>query len=498
MRAADALFRTADNLRAGLADYGAGKRQDAEMALVRAKTEFDVGRQRAADTRADEELALRRPALQLESDMAARQAEIRNAPLTHDSLLPEELRLAGEESDIAQHFGRVLGATRGPDGIYRKQDGTPLTQAALEDPRVVQQLSGAVLGYLDPDISLADVEETANEAISSGALEGEALEAAKRRLAWVQGVKKDPAKLYDARIKALESIGDKERLARVVAERNAYVEAQREEAKDTRKFGQEAALAQYREAGALQRANITAAALRDRRGYGEGKDDLTRRAKIAEGVASVLDQDSGEMVVDQGKAGTVLNVLGVLVGYIDPYEERATAAALSGVYDTAHAKALAAGANPAKAVQMAQAEAMAWAQSVLSGGGEQAQAQPTPGPALGQNAFAGAAQAAIGRATGVPLQGAWGGPAVAAPAPGQGGGLPEIPPPSAGLQRARPADPVYGGDTSWSQRAPGAALPRAAGQAVSGGWNNFTRWARMSPAERRAAEALSRARTVAP
>ena len=256
---ADALFRTGENLRRGLSDLGAGRRDDAQLALLQQKATFDIGRQKAQDarqalldSRANEQWQLQKPGMELASQKAKMQQEEFNAPLTLDDMADPGLHLDFFESGLDEKFGQILGAQAVKSGgkiAFVRPDGTPLPKGVLQDPMTQKRLGAAAIGYLRPETldNYAEIIQSKMQADPASAEEG------KRELAWIENIKKDPVKLLDMQISQLQFLGDDAGLARKVAERNALVKGQADLAKEQRGYKQEEKLEGMRQTGANQR-----------------------------------------------------------------------------------------------------------------------------------------------------------------------------------------------------------------------------------------------------
>jgi len=499
--------------------------------------------------------ALQRPALQLGALAAKKELDAQNAPLSAWDAIPNgdlnslEHALWTRDADETAATGRTTGLT-GYEADYdaggQKMPTTADPGMAKAEPSLfdrTQELLGARLDTdprsktyrrfvrgdgsfvtkgefsqyapqvagmyfldTDPKRALKAQDERLGEIEAAGG-EGAAQAREKRaRIAAVMDSPEEQLKMYRAHRDYISQFSgsDVERAAARLDRKIAVLEKQAEtageraweEKRDEKKYQQDEKLLKIRESGSDRRTRILANSRGDTASAASAKDHQRYIREVAVDLAPRWDEKAGEAVDDQNKAGTIESILGG--AEIDPQDVRRTGAVLGMAYDQEYNAALAAlerqaGAAkdeeqqaalmaqaPTRAAAMAREATWNWAQANL--GGEEEDAVPAGAPAP---------VSALGQPGGG-ASGSWGGGETgAAPGQGQGGGLPEIPPPAAAEGEQRQGDPLYGGDTSWTERGPRAAIERALGKYLQAevddanySWARFIGYARADPETR--------------
>lgn len=257
---ADALFRTGENLRRGLSDIGRDRRADAELELMRAKGQYEVGRQQAQDRRQEAMDALQRPALEMSAMRARTQQEAYNQPLNVRSMFGP-LSLHATETGAGEEIARYLGATLDAQGNLLDSSGRPITQGWLQDSGRMQGVSDIVMSRFDLDTSMQDMIDHYQGAIQSGQISGQEADAAKREIGFMQNALKNPdqrVQLLAIKRSALARLGDTAGVARVDALIADNLKASRDFAKEQRGYAQEEKVQRMQDEAAMERTKYTA------------------------------------------------------------------------------------------------------------------------------------------------------------------------------------------------------------------------------------------------
>lgn len=252
---ADALFRTGENLRRGLSDFGRDRRADAELSLMQARGQYDINRQQAQDKRQEALDALQRPALEMAALRARTQQDAYNQPVNIKSMFGP-LSLHAAETGADEEIVNYLGATRDEQGNLFNRDGKPITQGWLHDSGRMAGVSDIVMSRLDLDTSMQDMIDHYQSAVQSGQIGGQEAEAAKREIGFMQNMLKNPdqrGQLLAIKRSALARLGDAEGVAKVDAMIADNIKSSRELAKERRGYAHQEKLEGIRQAGADRR-----------------------------------------------------------------------------------------------------------------------------------------------------------------------------------------------------------------------------------------------------
>jgi len=217
---------------------------------------------------------------------------------------------------------------------YVKPDGSVMTRGEFAPlaPRVAEMYFlnfDPVRGLKAQGEKLQAVEAAGGENASQARAGRERIEAA---LA-------DPAaqlQMYEAYRRHIEQFSGPEveraleRTDRKIAVLTGQIEKTGErayqEGRDTKAHERAKDLAMLREENANRRARMLAESRDGSASVGAGKDRLKRIQEVSTDLSSRWDEQAGEAVVDQGKAGTIMSILGGVE--MDPYDERRTGAVL--------------------------------------------------------------------------------------------------------------------------------------------------------------------------